>query len=125
VRTNRNPDSYRDASHEKHLLKLTPNAQRTTQSDTSAYTETATPFFNHQNVKQMKQQQSSKASPIAIMKKQAGVIAAQQETIELQRRQLALQELAFAKLHDFTSQLNQQMQAAKEDAKRIDQQSEG
>jgi hypothetical protein len=73
----------------------------------------------------MKQQQSSKASPVSIIEKQAGVIAAQQETIELQRRQLALQEVAFAKLHDFTSQLNQQMQAAKEDAKRIDQQSEG
>jgi hypothetical protein len=52
-------------------------------------------------------------------------ISLQQETIVLQRQQLALQEVMFAKLHDFIGQLNQQMQSARKDAAALGQQSEG
>ncbi len=56
---------------------------------------------------------------------QTKLLTLQGETIELQRRQLALQEVAFAKLHDFIGQLNQQMQSARKDAAALGQQSEG
>jgi hypothetical protein len=47
---------------------------------------------------------------------QTKLLTLQGATIALQRRQLALQEVMFAKLHDFTGQLNQQMQSARKDA---------
>jgi hypothetical protein len=63
---------------------------------------------------------------------QAEVIAAQQQTIALQRRQLALQEVIFGKLFDYVQQLQQQWHTTAQDAKAlglpaagIGQQSEG
>jgi hypothetical protein len=56
---------------------------------------------------------------------QAELLTLQGETIELQRRQLALQEVIFGKLFDFVQQLQQQWHTTEQDAKTLGQQNEG